>query len=250
MNRITFKHPKVNNDEDTYFFTAASKEDTEVQIAEVLVGEHYKRGRVKKDMTVIDCGANIGLASIFFKDWAKEIYALEPSSRNYECLVENTKQYENIKPFQVGLAARTSYEWLKTNNGNPIAESLFGNGSPIEHVKLFSIEDFMNEQKIEHVDLLKMDTEGAEYLVFPSTAFGKVAHKIDYIVGEAHYFGTLVPDFLPMVLDRQGFDLEWEPINNMWLSLDWDEGDENKQHHRVDKNTIFFAKRKDLPWPN
>ena len=247
MNRLTFKHPKINDDKETFFFTAASKENTEVQIAEVLVGEHYKRGMVKKDMTIIDCGANIGLASIFFKDWAKVIYALEPSSHNYECLLKNIELYPNIKPFQVGLAARTSHEWLRTNNDDPIAESLFGSGPPIEQVRLLSIEDFMNEQKIEHVDLLKMDAEGAEYIIFPSQAFGKVAPKIDYIVGETHYFGTLIPEYIPMILADQGFDLEWLPINNMWLSFNWDEGD--KKQYRVDKNTLFFAKRKELEWP-
>lgn len=248
MNQITFSHPKVNNNRETSFFTSASKEETQTQLAEVLVEEHYKRGKIKKDMTIIDCGANIGLASIYFKDWAKVIYALEPSSHNYECLVKNTEPYKNIKPFQIGLAARTSYEWLRTNNNSPIAESLFGNGAPIEQVKLLSIEDFMNENKIEHVDLLKMDTEGAEYIIFPSMAFANMASKIDYIVGETHYFGTLIPDFVPLILKDQGFDFEYLPINNIWISFDWTE--EKEKHYRVQKHTIFFAKRKDLPWPN
>lgn len=247
MNQISFQHPKVNNGEKTSFFTCASKEDTETQIAEVLIEQHYKKGRLKRDMVIIDCGANIGLASIYFKDYAKAIYALEPSSKNYECLLKNVEPYSHIKPFQIGLAARTGYEWLKTNNDSPIAESLFGNGAPIEQVRLLSIEDFINGQKIDHVDLLKMDAEGAEYIIFPSIAFGKIAPKIDYIVGETHYFGTLVPDFIPLILKDQGYDVEYLPINNLWLSFGWEE--EVKRSYRIDKQTIFFAKRKDLPWP-
>ena len=248
MNLIKFHHPKINNDQEMEIWTSASKEATTTQIGEVLAEQHYKKGKIKKDMIIIDCGANIGLASIYFKDWARVIYAIEPSSRNYECLVKNTIPYGNIKPFQVGLAARTSYEWLRTNGGSPIGESLFGDGAPVEQVKLLSIEDFMNEQKIDHVDLLKIDTEGAEYIIFPSIAFGKMAPKIDYIVGETHYFGSLVPEFIPLMLNDQGYDLRWLPANNMKLTLDWTEGKE--KHYEIEKNTLFFAKRKDLPWPN
>ncbi len=250
MNQIIFKHKDVNNGKETKYYTAASKEDTQTQIHEVLVEQHYKMGKIKKDMTIIDCGANIGLASIFFKDYAKVIYALEPSSKNYECLVKNIEPYKNIKPFVVGLAARTGYDWLRTNGDSPIAESLFGGGAPIEQVKLLSIEDFMNEQKIDHVDLLKMDTEGSEYLDFLSMAFGRVASKIDYIVGESHYFSTLVPDFLPFILADQGFDVKFLPINNLWLSFSWEEEKKDGKKYRIDKQTLFFAKRKDLPWPN
>ena len=249
MNKITFRHSGYNNDESVEFFTAANQEQTEIQIMEVLIQKHYQMGKVKKDMTIIDCGANIGLASIFFEDYAEIIYALEPSSKNYECLIKNIETHEKIKPFQLGLASRTNFEWLRTNDNSPIAESLFGNGPEIELVKLLSIEDFMNEQKIDHVDLLKMDAEGAEYIIFPSKAFMNVADKIDYIVGECHYFGTLIPEYIPLILEERGFDMKFLPINNMFLVLHWKE-EGNERQYRVEKETIFFAKRKELPWPS
>ena len=247
MNRITFKHAKINGGKRTFFYTSANKYQTQVQIQEVLIQQHYRMGKIKKNMTIIDCGANIGLASLYFKDWAKVIYSLEPSSKNFECLLENTSLYKNIKPFMVGLAAGTSYEWLKTNGDSPVGESLFGDGPPIEQVKLFSIEEFMNAKEIKHVDLLKIDTEGAEYIILPSEAFGRMAPKIDYIIGEAHYFNTLIPEYIPLILSDHGYDTKFLPIHNIWLSLNWDEG--VKKTYKVEKQTIFFAKRKDLPWP-
>jgi len=247
MNKISFHHPKIENDKRISYFTPAGSAYQKLitdMISEIFIGEQYKRGKVKKDMVIMDVGANIGLASLYFKDWAKVIYALEPNPKNYECLVENTKAYPHIKPFNVGLVARSSVEYLRTNGEYPIAESLFGEGSITETVNMVSIDQFMREQNIEHVDLLKFDTEGAEYTVFPSEGFSKVASKIDYIIGEAHYFAKLIPDYIPVILKDAGFETEWLPIRNMFLVMTFD--DVHKKRYQVDKYTIFFAKRKGI----
>ena len=248
MNQFTFHRPGVNNDENLEIYTPSTQEQFKDQFSEILEQEHYQKGRIKRDMTIIDCGANVGLASIYFKDWAKVIYALEPNSQNFSALVMNTKQFKNIKPFHTGLAARASIESLRSNDGNLIGESLFGNGEITEQVKMYSLEDFMNENKINHVDLLKMDAEGAEYIVFPSMSFERVAHKIDYIIGEAHYFNTLRPEYVPLILADVGYDMQFLPIVNMYTVFDWLE--ERERHYRIEERTLFFAKRKELPWPS
>lgn len=247
MNQITLKDPKINAGLSTSFFTPTNKEATENMIDEVLIAEQYKLGRIKKDMVIVDCGANIGMASLYFKDWAKVIYAIEPSSKNFECLVENTKQYSNIKPLHYGLAARTGKEWIKTNGDTNIPESLFGDGNIKEEILVKGFDDFMKEQNIEHIDLLKIDVEGSEYLIFPSYGFDKSASKIDYIIGEAHYFGKLLPDYIPYLLNDAGFDMKFLPITNMFLTMDF--VDAIERHYKIKKQTLFFAKRRDLPWP-
>lgn len=248
MNKCTFHRPHINNGEKIEIYTPSPQEQFEDQFSEILEQEHYQKGRIKKDMTIIDCGANVGLASIYFKDWAKVIYALEPNSQNFSALVMNTKQFENIKPFHTGLAAITSIENLRGNDGNLIGESLFGNGEITEQVKMYSLEDFMNENEINHVDLLKMDAEGAEYVVFPSMSFERVAPKIDYIVGEAHYFNALRPEYIPLILADVGYDMQFLPMVNVFTVFDWLE--ERERHYKIDHQTLFFAKRKELPWPS
>lgn len=251
MNKISFTHEKVNDGKQTSFYVPITKKDEKVlmdQITEIFIEQHYKKGRIKKDMTIIDCGANIGLASLYFKDYAKKIYALEPNPKNFECLVENTKDIPHIQPFNIGLSARTAIEHLRNNGDYPISESLFGTGEIKEEVKLQSINEFFEEQKIEHVDLLKMDTEGAEYIIFPSFGFSKIAHRIDYIIGEAHYVHQLIPDYIPLILKDCGFETQFLPIKNMFVTMAFD--DVIKRKYSVEKQTIFLAKRKDLPWPN
>lgn len=253
MNTITLKHEKINNGEEFVVFTPNTQEYIETQIAEIFVQEHYREGKIKKDMTIIDCGANVGLASLYFKDWAKTIYALEPNPQNYECLLKNTEAYPQIKCFNVGLTAKTTRAFLKEDAGSPIAETLFGEGKEREWVSLMSAQDFFNQNKIDHIDLLKIDTEGAEYLIFPSDSFMKVADKIDYIVGESHYIGVpghlLMPDYIPLILDKAGFDTKFLPYGNNFMVLKF-ENDERIDEYRIDKQTMFFAKRKELEWPN
>jgi len=241
MNSLTLSHPKLNNGKKTKIFIPASAGTIKEQIHEIFVEEHYKKGQVKKNMTIIDCGANIGSTCLYFKDYAKVIYALEPSPQNYECLVANTKDYTNIKTFNIGLAAKTAQETLHSGGDYEVAESLFAEGPIHQEVSLYSIKDFMDEQKIDHVDLLKMDTEGAEYVIFPSDGFEKVAHKIDYIIGEAHHIGGLIPDYIPPILKDCGFETEFLPIDNLFITMSFT--DKIKKEYKLQKQTIFFSWR-------
>ena len=249
MNKIIINHPNLNNGEETILFTAMSEKQNKTQIAEIFSEEHYKKGRIKKNMTIIDCGANIGLASLYFKDWAKEIYAIEPSSQHYQALVKNVAPYKHIKTFNFGLGAQNTQEVLSSNDAGDIPESLFGRGTIHEQITLITLEQFMQDNKITHVDLLKIDTEGAEYVIFPSLGFKKVAHNIDYIIGEGHQFEKLIPEFIPLILADAGFDTKFLPFDNIYFTMSFDDS-EAKSEYTVNKQTIFFAKRKELEWPN
>lgn len=243
MNRLTITDPKIFNGKPTSFYIPTTNQQImKDQIWEVFVEEHYKKGKVKKNMTILDVGANIGSTALYFKDNAKVLYALEPARKNYECLVENTKPYKNIKTFNVGLAARTSSDILRSNGDYQVPESMFGSGPVTETVTLYSIEDFMTEQGIKHIDLMKIDTEGSEYIILPSHAFSRVARKIDYIIGESHYVGQqIVPEYIPLILKDYGFKTKFLPFENMFLTMSFN--DVVKRDYKVTKQTIFFAWR-------
>ena len=241
MNQVIFKI----NGQDIALFTALSEEQTKLQIEEIFGTEHYKKGKIKKDMVIIDCGANIGLASLYFKDWAKVIYALEPNEEYYKCLVENIKPYSHIKPYNIGLASRDGKDLLFSNEKGDAPESFFGNGNTKQLALFKTLETFMKEENIEHIDLLKMDTEGAEFVIFPSEGFINMADKINYIVGESHYFGIrnmlVVPEFIPLILKESGFTTEFIPITNQYQKFSF----ESKEYN-IERQTLFFARRKDV----
>ena len=127
----------------------------------------------------------------------------------------------------------------------PATIELRPNVTSTEIVHLKRIDEFMEENNIEHVDLLKIDVEGAEYGIFSSGGLEKVKDKIDYIIGEAHYYYSLEPEYINLMLDDLGYEVEWLPFNNMYKGV--------KTHNIVtdtyktwqfNVQSIFFARKK------
>lgn len=58
---------------------------------------------VKNFNVAVDIGANVGLHSVRFSQKFNQVFSFEPSSMNYECLVENTKSFNNINIYKKGL---------------------------------------------------------------------------------------------------------------------------------------------------
>ena len=65
---------------------------------------------------IIDAGANIGLASLYFKDKYPKasIYAIEPEKGNFDQLVKNTMYYWNVPPTidSVGVEWENKFYWI------------------------------------------------------------------------------------------------------------------------------------------
>jgi FkbM family methyltransferase len=181
-----------------------SKEDIKHQVAEIFAAGHYDKGK-KKDGVIIDAGANIGLVSIHYADVAKKIYALEPSPDIFEALKENTKDYKNIECFNVGLSYENATRPFYPGKEGEPAQTVFGGPDGGILVNFVTLYDFMKDNKIKHVDTLKMDIEGSEYLVLPDKSFEDVAEKIDMIIGEGHYTGGAFPEAIPHILKEYGY---------------------------------------------
>ncbi len=145
---------------------------------------------IPKDYKVIlDIGANIGITAQYFKDRAKKVYSIEPSSQHFEALKKNKEynQWSNVEIFNIAIADRDGYMQLNKYDDNYTTYSLttkFKKDSEI--VKTMAIDTFLKENKIEEVDFMKLDVEGAEDLILRSDGFKKVVNKIKRIEIEFH----------------------------------------------------------------
>ena len=146
----------------------------------------------KKDLTIIDCGANIGLTTYYFSQFAKIVYSIEPSKEHFEIL---QKMVEFNKLTNVNLINKAIY--IKKGNfpfGGPIQNktmkslhmATWQDGKPEETVETLTFKDLFEENKISHVDLLKLDIEGTETEVISHTSFTEVAPKINTVIVERH----------------------------------------------------------------
>lgn len=140
--------------------------------------------------TVIDAGACFGVYSLYMSEFAKNIYAIEPQSAHYDLLATNIldNKRQNIKPYKLALSGMTGDRYMYTsyNKEDTSAYSLLPVGEKSEVVKTKTIAQFMKDEKIDTVSILKTDIEGLEQEVFSADDFGDVAPKILCITGEYH----------------------------------------------------------------
>jgi FkbM family methyltransferase len=120
---------------------------------------------------IIDAGANIGLASVYFSQRFvnSSIVAIEPSKENFAILSKNIASYPNVKPLLKGLWNKDVH--LTIIDSGAIENSFMVQETVPDHpnsISAISIATIMQEQEWEHIDLLKIDIEGAEKEVFES----------------------------------------------------------------------------------
>lgn len=144
----------------------------------------------KKDLTILDVGANIGVTVQYFRDYAKKVYAIEPATEHYEALEKNVKfnKWDNVVPIKAALADKDGEMFLNTFDTNRTCHSLVNEyGGKGEKVKTIAFDTLFKKYKIKEVDFCKFDVEGAEDMILRSEGFKKVADKIKAIEVEFHY---------------------------------------------------------------
>jgi FkbM family methyltransferase len=143
----------------------------------------------KINMVVIDGGSNVGLATQYFYDHCKQIYAIEPSPENYEALAKNKEfnEWDKVKLYNAALSDKDGEAEIHFNTGNRTANSITSNwGHGGTSVKTITLKTLFKENKIDEVDFLKMDIEGAESMVLSDPSFKEVAPKIKALMVEFH----------------------------------------------------------------
>jgi FkbM family methyltransferase len=123
---------------------------------------------VKPGDTVLDCGANIGVWTRTALDrGAKLIIGFEPAPENIESYRRNFK--DEIAAGRVVLIPKGVWDkddilLLKRDPHNSAADSfvMLADGTPGVQAPLTTIDKMVAELKLERVDYIKMDIEGAE----------------------------------------------------------------------------------------
>jgi FkbM family methyltransferase len=101
---------------------------------------------LKNFNTVIDVGANVGLHSVRFCENFTNVHAFEPVTTNFECLEANTKIFNNISLYKMGLGDKN-----ETNKISIIEES--------NNCGAYSLVDFQNENNVisENIEIKRLD---------------------------------------------------------------------------------------------
>jgi FkbM family methyltransferase len=171
----------------------------------------------KKKTTAIDIGANIGMVSIYLSNYFEKVISLEPSFEHFDALNRNLEINEarNVKPINKALYIKNDNMPFGGPTDNKTMRSLhmgtWEKGKHNEMVQTITFDKLFEDEKIEHVDLMKIDCEGSEVEILSSPHFQKVASKIDLIIGEKHNWAGRNPNQMNDALRGAGFKLETIP---------------------------------------
>ena len=141
---------------------------------------------------IFDIGGNIGILAVIMANHFPnaKIFSFEPVKENYDIMLKNVESYPNVKAFNYGLGSETKTLEIKTSDDptNHGGFSFYDIGVNTEGRKQEVLVRDINEVIAElgvDIDLIKIDTEGAEYDVLTSISLDNL-ESIDFILGELH----------------------------------------------------------------
>lgn len=205
---------------------------------EIFEQDIYRLPDLPASPRILDCGANLGLASLFFLRTYPgcHLTALEPDPDIFRLLVANLESHKNLQTrlLNVALTAKAGAYDFHQHRGDSgrLGHPFGGSTAPIK-VGGISLDELLSEP----VDFLKMDIEGGEVDVLAASRF---LHRARYIFVEYHSFKGH-PQELDLVLSRlssEGFRY-WLQNNftpkNRWAFEETIEG--------MDAQINIFARR-------
>jgi FkbM family methyltransferase len=143
--------------------------------------------RGKKPL-IIDCGANIGLSSIWFAERfpGAVIAAIEPEPENFKILALNAKNYPNILPIHAAISDKMAHVTLRNSNDTPWAWQT--EETDTGEVQTVTIPHVIGLDRDHALMAVKVDIEGFEVNLFRNAT--EWADDLPMIVFEMHDWMT------------------------------------------------------------
>jgi FkbM family methyltransferase len=129
----------------------------------------FLKSYIKRNITVIDVGANIGYFTIEiskYLDSSSRIIAIEPGLENFSRLQKVVKEKErepNISLVLAGLSEERGLGSLELDPSNPANHKISETQNGAKSVELYTLDSIT--EKLKNVALIKIDVQGYELAV-------------------------------------------------------------------------------------
>ena len=162
---------------------------------------------------VFDVGAHKGQTSLQFRKCFPfaDIHAFEPSPKNFRALQANLRGRDRIKPHPYALG-QTQASALLDEGVNDLGCQLVARGNQrgrdsLTEVRVDTIDNYLQENKLKHIDLLKLDVEGSELDVLRGGTCTLRSKLVNFIVAECDFNAadtqhSFFPDLLEFLTAR------------------------------------------------
>lgn len=155
---------------------------------EIIVQGEYDLQQLKNlnPQHIIDIGANVGYTSIFFSNRFEDskIIALEPEHENFSALCKNTSNRANI----IGIEGGIWNSKCKLKVVNPTASKWaiqVTESDDDKWIQAYTIPELIEDYNIPTIDILKIDVEGTEKILFDNQA-ARWLSKTKVLIIETH----------------------------------------------------------------
>lgn len=193
---------------DSYWIITVSKDLKSRFLLSVLNHEKEIMNEISKiDGSVfIDIGANIGIFPILLTKKFRTIIAIEPEPSNYKILVSNTTALaNNITCMEVAISNSNSI--MKFFLSGSLTHSLIQDNTIQEFIEVetMTLESLLSKMNIESVDIVKVDVEGAEWMVLEGAK--NIMGQIRNWVIELHDWSR--EQEMTELLESYGYSCKW-----------------------------------------
>jgi len=175
-------------------------------ISEIFKTNIYKFNCKTNHPLIIDCGANIGLSVIYFKQLYPnaKIKAYEPDPNIFETLAFNVKSFgfNHVEVFQKAIWKQNETLQFKQEGGFSGRIPMANDSQNLIQVDAVSLVDIIANQQ---VDFLKIDIEGAEYEVLKSCKDNLQNVEHIFIEYHSHQDENQTLHEILEILQNQGF---------------------------------------------
>jgi FkbM family methyltransferase len=163
-------------------------------LKKVLIYKEYETPFPINARVIIDAGANIGMASLYYSRTYPnaKIIAIEPEQSNFELLIKNCKELDNVFIIKAALWGKNQKLEITDANSDKWAFSVkestqHSSADPVEfnEVTALTIHSILRDFQFENIDILKLDIEGAEKVLFEENSESWINH-IKQIAIELH----------------------------------------------------------------
>lgn len=198
----------------------------EVEIVIHALGIQRRRG------VMIDVGAHYGGTSLPFCKAGWQVFAFEPDSVNRGHLLDCVGHFPNIKVDARALSneVRDSITFYRSAQSTGISGLSAFHSSHVQAdtVAVTTLAHIVEENSIQAIDFLKIDTEGFDKFVLEGLPWATHAPKVlvaEFEDGKTRPLGYTFDDFA-QYLTAHGYSVlvsEWEPVVAYGLTHTWSE---------------------------
>lgn len=181
---------------------------------EVFLSKEYSFATTTAEPVIIDCGSNIGMSILYFKDLfpKAKISGFEANPHTYNLLKKNVET-NNLKEVELYNTALSDHNgeisfFISENIGTLVGSTRSDRGGSTE-LKCTASKLSDHIKNFERIDLIKMDVEGSEHLIIKDLFESSCMKKADQFLVEYHHHinndPSMLADFLKK-FEMSGFD--------------------------------------------